>query len=113
MGSYPARDAASDQGRETIDGRLVGHSERPNDVGQSAINGPSGVSRRSTSVRSAFLGRVRLAMANGSEIPTTAGLPVNLASEITISGGPLTWAIAQPNTQQIVKKIQRRLEAKS
>lgn len=98
------------RGGEAIDGRPIGHSEKSKSVGQASINGPSHVSRQYGRVRSVFLGRVRLAMANGGTIPTTAGLPANIAKEVNILGGPLAWANAQPDTHKIVKKIQRRLK---
>lgn len=76
-------------GSVSIDGAPIGHSEMALNVGQAAIGGPSKVARDSGRVRSAFLGKVRMAMATGSAMPSTSGLPTNIAKEINASGGPL------------------------
>ena len=100
-------------GGEAIDGAPIGHHEKPKGVGQASINGPSNVARGSGNVRSAFLGRVRMAMASGSAMPPTSGLPTNIVREIKAFGGALSWAKIQPDTQQKVEKIKRRLKKKS
>jgi hypothetical protein len=51
-----------------------------------------------------------MAMATESAMPSTSGLPTNIAKEINASGGPLAWAKTQPDTKQKVEKIRRRLK---
>ncbi|MFT6088778.1 hypothetical protein [Sulfitobacter sp.] len=51
-----------------------------------------------------------MAMATGSAMPSTSGLPSNIAKEINASGGPFAWAKTQLDTQQKVEKIRRRLK---
>jgi hypothetical protein len=51
-----------------------------------------------------------MAMATGSAMPSTSGLPTNIAKKINASGGPLSWAKTQPDTQKKVEKIRRRLK---
>jgi len=94
----------------SIDGAPIGHSGMPLNVGQAAIGGPSKVARDSGRVRSAFLGKIRMAMATGSAMPSTSGLPTNIAKQVNASGGPLAFAQTQPDTQKKVEKIRRRIK---
>lgn len=51
-----------------------------------------------------------MAIATGSEMPSTSGLPINIENDINALGGPLDWAMIQPGTQKKVEKIIRRLK---
>ena len=51
-------------------------------VGQAAIGGLSKVARDSGRFRSAFLGKIRMAVATGRAMSSKSRLPTNIAKEI-------------------------------
>jgi hypothetical protein len=100
-------------GGETIDGRPLGLSEKPNGVGQACLTGPRSVARQDKRVRSTFLGKVRLALAGARLMPSLDGLPSSLVKEIVAAGGEGAWALGEPDTLKKIEKIRKRMPEKS